>query len=385
MNHDDAREPVFDRAQRMALLVGIAALAATAVGAFLDSGQFFRSYLIAYLFWLGLALGSLGILMLHNLAGGRWGVLIRRFLESAARTLPLMAALVIPILLGIPSLYEWSHQDVVAHDPVLLHKQGYLNVPFFVARTVFYFALWMVLLLLLRRRSPEDLPASSSRAVAGPGLILFVFSVTFASVDWIMSLEPHWFSTIYGAILVVGQTLQTFAFCVALLVILSRYRPFAGILQPGHFHDLGNLLLAFTVLWAYTSFSQFLIIWSGNIPEETPWYIRRSNGGWQFVSVALVTFHFFVPFAILLSRYVKRRGRLLARVAVAIIVVRFIDLYWWVEPSYHQSFGLHWMHLVALLGVGGVWLFFFLWQLRRGPLLYTEDPRLIPAHPHGVH
>jgi hypothetical protein len=214
--------------------------------------------------------------------------------------------------------------------------------------------------------------------VSAPGLIIFAFSVTFAAVDWIMSLEPHWFSTIYGAIFLVGQTLQTFAFCIALLALLSHREPFASILDPSHFHDLGNLLLAFTALWAYTSFSQFLIIWSGHIPEETVWYVRRSNGVWQFVSVVLVAFHFAVPFAILLSRKMKRQGHRLAVVAIWIIGMRLVDLVYWTEPAYeHQDLLMLWVRAAALLGIGGLWLAFFTWQLRRQqPIVDVRDPRL---------
>jgi hypothetical protein len=294
-----------------------------------------------------------------------------------------MAVMVIPILLGVPVLYEWSHHEVVAHDAVLRHKEGYLNPTSFIVRTVFYFAIWIGLSMLLARRSSIGPASARLKGISAVGIIVFSFSVTFAAVDWIMSLEPHWFSTIYGAIFLVGQALQTLAFCTALLAFVSDREPFAGRVDPSWYHDLGNLLLAFTCLWAYTSFSQFLIIWSGNIPEETPWYLRRTAGGWQVVSVLLMVFHFGVPFAILLSRHVKRRGKLLARVCIAIIVMRFVDLVYWVEPATPRGvFPLGWLSFVALAGVGGVWLWMFLWQLEKGPLAYMEDPRLAPEGGH---
>jgi hypothetical protein len=383
MNPALTNQARLNRIQRASLGIGVVALVICAVAGFFDSGSFFHSYLVAYVFWVSLALGSLGIVMLHNLVGGRWGAIIRRFLESGVRTLPLMAVLVIPILLGIPVLYEWSHHEVVAHDAVLRHKEGYLNPTSFIVRTVFYFAIWIGLSILLARRSSIGPASARLKGISGVGIILFSFSVTFAAVDWIMSLEPHWFSTIYGAIFLVGQALQTLAFCTALLAFVSDREPFAGRVEPSWYHDLGNLILAFTCLWAYTSFSQFLIIWSGNIPEETPWYLRRTAGGWQIVSVLLMVFHFGVPFAILLSRQVKRRGRLLARVCIAIIVMRFVDLVYWVEPATPRGgFPLGWLSLVALAGVGGVWLWMFLWQLERGPLAYMEDPRLAPEGGH---
>lgn len=360
--------------QKKALLCGLVGVTLSLLGAFADAAVFFRSYLLAYVYWISFALASLGLTLLHNLTGGRWGVVIRSFLNSGMSTLPLMALLVIPILVGIPTLYHWAHQDAVAHDAVLQHKAPYLNVTAFVVRTVFYFTLWIATAVLLR--------GPRAKWISGPALILFVFSVTFAAVDWIMSLEPHWYSTIYGAILIVGQALQTLALCVILLALLADKEPFVRFLHPLHFHDLGNLIFAFTVLWAYTAFSQFLIIWSGNLPEETPWYLRRTNEGWQMVTVILMLFHFAVPFFLLLMRYVKRRARLLARVAAGILIVRVIDLFYWIEPAHSSGLVVSWMHLTALVGIGGIWLYLFLRRLGQGPVLDVNDPRL-PVLGHG--
>lgn len=367
----------FNRVQLWALIIGAAALAVSVVGALADSQQFFRSYLIAYLFWISLTLGCLSVALMHDLVGGRWGVAIRQFLESGANTLVLMAALVIPILAGIPALYEWAHPDVMAGDAVLRNKAVYLNVPFFLARTIGYFVIWAGLMFVMRRLRRYG------RGISGPAIILFVFATTFAAFDWVMSLEPHWFSTIYGAIFVVGQALQTLAFCIVLLTLLGDGPPFAGRIDASLFHDLGNLMLAFTCLWAYTAFSQFLIIWSGNIPEETPWYIRRSHSGWQFVSVALMLFHFGVPFAILLSRNVKRQARRLTLVALLVIVMRLVDLIYWVEPAFdHASWSLIWMRPAAAIGIGGLWIAVFVWFLKRTPLLDVNDPRIQPVEAH---
>lgn len=376
MNHAQAEEPLLDRMQRIAMLVAAVGVLACAVGAFLDSTQFFRSYLLAYVFWVGLALGSLGIAMLHNLVGGRWGVTIRGFLETGMRLLPLMAVLVIPILFGIPALYHWVHPE---GDHALEFKQPYLNVPFFIGRTVFYFAIWIGLMLYVSKRTEAQ-----ARFVSAPGIIVFVFTVTFAAIDWIMSLEPHWYSTIYGMILVVGQALSAIAFCIILLFWFSERRPFSGIVTADHFHDLGNLLLAFNLLWAYTSFSQFLIIWSANIPEETPWYLRRSTNGWQFVAIALMLFHFAVPFFVLLNRSVKRRGRALAQIAAWMIFMRFVDLFYWIIPAGHgEPFHVHWLDIAAPIALGGIWIAAFVWLLKRRPLLLdTHDPRLAPQGGH---
>lgn len=390
MSHVDVvanENAALDRYQRMALMVGLVCLALSAVGAFFDLQQFFRSYLLAYVYCISFALGALGVTMLHNVVGGRWGAVIRRFLAAGRSTLPLMLLLVIPLLVGIPQLYEWSHADVVAHDKVLQHKAGYLNTPFFIVRTVIYFAVWLGLWMLLTRRNVDEVdPREQARArfISAPGLIVFMFTVTFASVDWIMSLEPHWFSTMYGAIYVVGQALSTFALCIVLLALFANRPPFAGLIRQEHFHDLGTLMFAFTVLWAYTSFSQLIIIWSGNIPEETPWFIRRSNNGWQIISVILVLFHFAVPFFLLLSRFIKRRSPLVARVAIWMIFARFLDLIYWVVPSRSDQFGLHWMDIVLPVGLGGLWVFYFLLQLKKGPLLNVNDAR-IPIAAHGAH
>jgi hypothetical protein len=367
--------------QKRSLFVGAFAAVVCLAAAWLDAAYFFRSWLLAFCFWISVALGCLGVLMLHNLVGGRWGALLRRFLESGSLTLPGMALLALPILIGIPWLYEWAHPEAVAHDHVLAHKAPYLNVPFFIARTILYFAIWIGLAFWLRGRafSPGPAPAPV-RAISAPGVIVFVFSVTFAAVDWIMSLEPHWFSTMYGAIFVVGQALAALAAGTILVIALDQRT--APAVPAALRHDLGNMLLAFTCLWAYTSFSQFLIIWSGNIPEETPWYLRRVTDGWQAVSVFLILFHFFVPLAILLSRRAKRSAQWLAGVCWLILLVRLVDLLYWIEPSFehHTWAQLLWVPL-CLTAIGGLWIWLFLYHLRRGPLVNQNDPRLQEAHP----
>lgn len=383
----DAPAANLDGMQRTALLVGAAGLLVGVIGAFLAPEQFFRSYLLAYTWVISITLGSLGVTLLHNVVGGRWGAVIKQFLESGIRTLPLMALLVLPLLLGIPYLYEWSHADAVEHDPLLRHKAPFLNVPFWVLRLVLYFAVWFGLAFLLSRRRVGETRAdiaSRHRAISAPGLILYVFTVTLAAIDWVMSMEPHWVSTMYGAIYVVGQVLITLAFCIWLLGKLSDRAPFAGLIKATHYHDLGTLMFAFTVLWTYTTFSQLLIIWNGNLPEETPWYIRRTHFGLQYVAFALGIFHFAVPFFILLSRFVKRRPHLLLKVAAFMIFMRFVDLFYWVKPAdpHLHSFPFHWLDLALPLGMAGLWLWFFLFQLKKGPLLNVDDPRLVVEGAH---
>jgi len=289
-----------------ALAAGIAGAVVCAIGLFISPFQFYRSYLSSYLFIVGVSVGSLAWLMLQYLTGGAWGVVIRRPCEAAARTLPLVALMFLPIAIGIPNLYPWSHAKIVAADEILQHKQAYLNVPFFLIRAAVYFAGWLLLSRLLNRWSAREDREGATRvhgkmaALAGPGLIFWGFSVTFMAVDWVLSLDPHWFSTIFGMLFMAGQALSSMAFLIALMVLLSRRRPMSEILTPRHLHDLGKFLLALVMVWAYFSFSQFLIIWAGNLPEEIPWYLDRLRGGWQYVALALVIGHFALPFALLL-------------------------------------------------------------------------------------
>jgi len=338
-----------------------------------------------------MTLGCMALVMLQYLTGGSWGIVIRRITESALRTIPLLAFLFLPILIGIPKLYSWSHDEVVKADPLLQHKHLYLNVPFFIVRVLIYFLGWWIFAHFLNKWSHEqdaggrDPRGRRLQLLSGPGLIFYALSVTFASVDWVMSLEPHWFSTIFGLLFVAGQGLSALSLCIALLVILSdEGGPLEGVIGPAHLHDIGKLLLAFTMLWAYFSFSQFLIIWSGNLVDEIPWYMERLNGGWQWIGLLLVVFHFAFPFAMLLSQSLKRAGRKLVRIAALVIVMRFVDLFWIVAPGASKGgFQIHWMDFLAPIGIGGLWLGAFLFQLQKWPLLPVRDPRLAEAIAHG--
>lgn len=371
------------RVQRPALLIGLGALALGIIGAFFAPQQFFRSYLIAYLFWCGIALGSLAILMLQHITGGAWGAVIRRVLESATRTLPLLVLLFLPLVFGLSHLYEWARPEHVAHDEALQHKALYLNVPFFLGRAAFYFGVWLLLARFLNRWSleqdsiPQDQQGVRLEYLSRGGLLLYSLTMTFASIDWVMSIEPHWFSTIYGILFVGGQVLSAFAFVIPILMLVTDRPPMSEIVSPDQFQDLGKLLLAFIMLWAYFAFSQFLIIWSGNLPEETPWYINRLHGGWQWIGVAEIVLHFALPFVILLSRDLKRNARLLSMVAIGVIFMRFVDLYWLVTPAFSpRVLSIHWLDVVTLAGVGGVWLWFFVDQLKGRPLVPLQDPSL---------
>ena len=375
--------PLWDRLQRWALAVGGGGVVLCGVGVLLNPTQFFRSYLLAYLFWIGIPLGSLAVLMLHHLVGGAWGAVIRRVLESATRTLPLLVLLFVPLLFGLHDLYSWARPEVVVNDALLQRKSSYLNIPFFVLRSAGYLAVWLAVSYLLNAWSlAQDRTAADPferrlRLLSGPGLVLYVLTATFASVDWAMSLEPHWFSTIYGILVIVGQLLATLAFAVLVTALLADTPPLSEVISPAHFHDLGNLLLAFVMIWAYMAISQFLIIWAGNLPEEITWYIHRTQGGWKWVGLALVLFYFTLPFLLLLSRGVKQRAQFLAWVAAAILVMHAVDLFWLVVPAFQPvGIALHWMDVVALLGMGGIWIAVFVWQLKGRALLPVHDPGL---------
>jgi hypothetical protein len=379
-----------ERWRTRALLVGVAALLLALVGAIFWPTAFFQAWLWSYMFFIGVPLGCLALLMLQYLTGGAWGLVIRRLTEAAARTLPLLAVLFVPIAVGIPWLYHWSHPEAVATDPVLQLKSLYLNIPAFLARAAVYFAGWMGLAFVLNRASLEVEATGSPRAyrklrvASAFGLVFYAFSITFMSIDWIMSVDAHWFSTMFGLLFIAGQVLSALAFLIASIVLLSRWRPFAFAITPRHIHDIGKLMLALVMVWAYFTFSQFLIIWSGNLPEEIPWFLERLRGGWEYVGLALVVLHFAVPFALLLSRDLKRDLRKIAAVALLVIAMRFVDLFWLTAPSFHHGhFVLSPMDILVPIGIGGVWLAFLAREVARRPLLPLSDPHLEEALEHG--
>jgi putative effector of murein hydrolase LrgA (UPF0299 family) len=372
------------------LIVGVIGAVLLFVGLFVNPFQFYRSYLWAYTFCVGLASGSLAWLMLQYLTGGAWGVVIRRPAEAAVRTLPLLAVMFLPIVIGIPNLYEWSHADKVKADEILQHKQAYLNVPFFIGRAVLYFAGWILLSWLLNKWSEREdreggLAAHNKMAaISGPGLVFWGFSVTFMSIDWLLSLNPHWFSTMFGLLIIAGQSLSALAFLITILVYFSARPPMNAVLTPRHLHDIGKLLLALVMVWAYFSFSQFLIIWTGDLPEEIPWYLARMRGGWGYFGLALVFGHFALPFALLLSRDLKRNFKLLRNIAVFILFMRLVDLYWVIAPEFHKGeFAMSWMDLAAPVGIIGLWLAYFFLQLEKRPLMPINEPHLMEALEHG--
>jgi len=372
--------------ERWSLVAGVIGLAALAFGGFASPDQFFRSYLIGFVYWLGIGSGSLALLMIYHLTGGAWGALIRRVLEAASRTLPLMAVLFVTLVFGLSHVYVWTDTARAMADPVLVKKVAYLNVPFFLARAVLYFAVWLALAYFLNRWSREqDRTADPAfedhlRRLSGIGLPLWGLAVTFAAFDWIMSLDPYWFSTIFGALLMGGQGLSALAFAIGVVYLLSRGGVFGRPFSPAHLLDLGNLLLATVMLFAYFSYSQLVIIWAGNLPEEIRWYLARIEGGWKAVAVLLAVFHFAVPFVLLLSRVTKRRLATLAAVAAMVLGAQLVYVFFLIGPEfYRKGLTVGWMDLAAVVGIGGLWLGTFTRQLARWPLLPQHDPELEAA------
>jgi hypothetical protein len=385
MNGLDAKittelEPTLKRA----FVVGFAALLLCFAGVFFDRQQFFRSYLTAYVFWLGVPLGCLGLLMIHHLVGGTWGFVIQRLLESAIRTFPVMALLFLPLLFGLPDLFVWARPEAVAADPILQQKALYLNVPSFIVRAALYFAIWILVGSFLTKWSQQqDRTADagltqSLQTLSGPGLVLYGLTVTFSAIDWVMSLEPRWYSTIYGMIFMVSHGLVALAFVIGVAYFLSRREPLSQVAAPWVFQDLGNLLLAFVMLWAYLSFSQFLLVWVENLQHEIPWYLHRMIGGWGALGVGLIVLQFALPFLLLLSRAVKRKAAMLCCVALGIALMHQIEIFWFVAPTFHPGgFSLHWTAVLAPIGIGGVWFAAFLAQLKGRALLPFHDPRFM--------
>lgn len=359
--------------------------------------QALRSWLLGFTFWGGIGIGSLGILLLQYLTGGAWGVVLRRILEAGSRTLPIVFVLFLPILFGMTYLYAWTH---MADDRMIQERQPYLSIGWWMARTVFYFILWYLMAYFLNNWSQRQDEATNyddaakfladSSKFSGPTIVFFVLVVTFAAVDWVMTLDPHWYSTMWGLLFVAGWGLSTYSFSVVILAWLSDKEPMNRVVGKRHFHDIGKLMLAFTMVWAYFNFSQYLIIWSGNIPEETKWYLPRIQGAWGAIGIMLIFFHFAFPFLVLLSRDIKRDAKWLSLLAIFILVMRLIDMYYLIGPSptigshaEEVGFNLSWMDFVAPVAVGGIWLWWFFGELLKRPLVPVNDPYLENAIAHG--
>jgi hypothetical protein len=386
--------PVADlsRLSNRGVMFGAAGIVAVAVGFFMvDFSQFLQSYLIAYMFWIGISLGSLSLLMVQYLSGGAWGLVARRVFEASTRTLPLMALMFIPIAMNLPKLYKWAKPEAI-DDPIIQLKAAYLDPEFFYFRTIIYFTIWISLSFILSKWSKDQDetapqppgPADRKfRVLSGPGMVLHVLAITFMSVDWVMSLDPHFYSTIFGVLILGGQGLSTLAFTILVLQGLSNSKPISVVADAERFHDYGKLMLAFVMLWAYFNVSQLLIIWSANLPEEIPWYIERLQGDWAPWAVVILLGHFVLPFMLLLSRDLKRHGRVLSRVAFLVLVMRVIDFVWTIGPIFRHDYTIHWMDFAMVVAFAAPWLFLFYRNLGSRALVPANDPYFKDAVANG--
>lgn len=379
--------------QLIATFVGLLGFLGLIVGYFTDGApQFLRSYLVGLYFWFGAGMGALVMLMIQFVSGGAWGVMIRRLLEAGSRTIYVMWLAFLPLIIFAPQIYSWAN-PAYESTKIVQAKHLYLNLPFFYIRYVIYGVIWMGITYLLNKWSRlEDETksmeySSKLEKLSAPGIVVYFFTITFASVDYLMSLDVTWFSTIYGFLIAAGQALTAMSIMVATLVFLGKYTPLNHLITKRHLHDLGKLLLALVMFWAYLSFSQYLITYSGNLPEEVSWYIKRLNGGWEWIGLALLLLHFALPFALLLSQSLKKNPRTIFRIAILIICIRVVDIFWLVEPNFTNLakpvFTLSWLDIVAPIAFGGLWLALFFRGLPTRPLLPLGAPDLLKALDHG--
>src|SRR5450755_1952025 len=390
--------PVVKTIAQRSLIVGVVFGIVAVILALKSPDEFYRAYLLGFMCWLGVALGSMAILMIRHLTGGGWGMVIRRILGAAMRTVPLLAVLFIPVILGIKKLYIWAQPlENITDKHLREHLEDitktYLTTNGFIVRAIFYFAIWNLLSFLLSHWSKQTdhagAPDNTDRfkVVAGPGLILYGFTISFAAIDWVMSLDPSWISTIFGLVVLIGQVLSAMCFAVVVERILYNYKPMSEMLKPDFVHDHGKWMLAFTMVWAYFNFSQWLIIWAGNLPAEITYYVRRINGGWGYIGLIVVIGHFTIPFAILLSRSFKRDIRKLVWLAVWLLFMRWLDLLWIIEPNFSSTLRITAADIVVSIAMGCLWMAYFFRNLGSLPLLPAYDPSAVevlqPAHHHG--
>ncbi len=360
-----------------------------------------RGWLLGFIFWAGIAIGGLGILLLQYVTGGAWGIVIRRVAEACARTIPFVALLFVPIAVGVYKLYEWANPDPL--DKIIAWRGWYMQPGWWAFRAFVIFLLFSAMAYILsnwggKQDASADYEESAvwlgkATAFSGVAIVIYVLLVTFASVDWMMTLEPHWFSTMWGFLFTAGWGLSCFCFSVAILAYLSDKAPLDRVLGKRHFHDIGKLMLALVMVWAYFNFSQYLIIWSGNLTEETPYFITRSKGGWGAIGLMLIVLHFAFPFLILLMQDFKRKAKWLAGLAVFILVMRLIDMFYIIGPSpklgelkqhlLEVPFRLTPWDIVAPIAVGGIWMALFIWQYRKRPIVPLNDPFFENAIKHG--
>jgi hypothetical protein len=369
---------------RLAPVVGAASLALCIAIGYPPRAHilFFNAYLFAWLFWVGVSLGCMGLTMMHQLTGGDWGTLMRPITSSAARMLPLMFFLFFPLLLGLHDLFPWARPGEVAHDPILLHEHKYLNPGFFTIRFVIYFAIWITMAWPVTAWPAGA--AARLRAISAPGLVLYVLLMTLAGVDWTMSRQPHWASTVFGFITVVSQTLTALCFAIIVVWIRASRPQVAALARPSVFNDLGNLMLTLVILWAYMNFSQYLITWTGNEQQDVGWYVQRTYGGWRAIAGIIIFIHFLVPLLLLMFRDIKRNINRLGTLALAMLALRILDLYWNVGPlrqaDLHSEFSISPLDILAWIGIGGIWFGGFAWVLSGRPMLQPIEDAEQESH-----
>jgi hypothetical protein len=390
--------PDIDAQRSRALVIGVGALVLCAVGFFINRDQFFRAWLIGYMLWLGIALGSMGLMMIHHLSGGAWGMVVRRVWEASSRTLPLLTLLFVPVALGMHRLYPWTHAELMQGDEILRHKAMYFNPTFFLARAAIYFIGWNLLAwrmtALSRAQDEGDIDATRRmQRLSSGGLVFLALSITFVGVDWFMSLNPDFYSTMFGFLFMNYLGLSGLAFTILMAAYLRKTEPMRALFRPSHFADYGKLTLTFVMMWAYFQFSQYLLVYAANLKDEIPYVLTRIGGGWQYLALFLVVFQFAVPFCLLLSRPLKRTPDRLVRLALWLLIVRVIDTFMYVTPEFSSTganrwfvagehgsvFFVNWLDVVTPVAIGGLWFWMFYTQLRRRPLLPIGDPYLAAA------
>ena len=372
---------------RVAGVTAAVALALTLVGGVaFDARRALFSYLVAFVYWVGIAVGALILLGAFHASAARWPVVLRRFVETVPQSMPLFLVLFVPIALGMKRLFPWVDPHGLDGEMAHLvhHKAPYLNVTSFLLRAALYFALWFAVAHVLRAWSVRQDEAGGvtltkwQRRLGAGSLPFLALTMSFAAFDWMMSLDPRFFSTIFGVYWFAGSFTATFA-VVIIAGALTRGDPsaFGHHMSAEHFHSLGKFMLAFTAFWAYVAFSQFMLIWIANVPEEVPWYILRIDGGWLWVGAFLALFKFLVPFLLLLSHDLKRDPRRLSWVAVWVLLVQWVDLYWLVMPHLHAEGPRPWIFdLTAFVGVGAAAVAFTVLRMRGSVAVPVRDPYL---------
>ena len=366
---------------KIALIIGIIGIILSALGYFSDSKQFYFSYLTSFVFWVSLGLGGLFFTMLHHISGAKWSTVIIRISQAAMSVLPIMVVFFIPLLFGMNELYEWSVPELVADNAALQGKADYLNVSFFTIRAIIYFVIWAILAFFISKYSQQQDEGINTtkklRIVSAPGMFLFALTLSFAAFDWLMSLDPMWYSTIFGGYYFGGSFVIILAFLIIMTNYLKSNGSLANEIGNAHFSDLGKLFFGFIVFWAYLGGAQYFFIWYANIPEETVWFLHRWNGTWKTVSLLLIFGHFLVPFLSLIFFNTKRNRIVLVFFSFWIFIFHYVDMYWLISPVLHHE-GAHvsWMDLTTFIGIGGIFIALFWNRFTAKAIIPINDPYL---------